>query len=118
MTLGLVGSHTAAPPHTELQRQLLRVWQDALNVDAIGVEDNFFDAGGNSFALATVHARLSELLGRRLPLVSLYEYPTIAALAAHLSDPCPTAAKAIGDPASERLRAGRARLAERRLRQR
>lgn len=75
----------AAPARTELERRLVAIWRDVLDIARVGIDDNFFDAGGSSFTLATVHARLCDLLGRRVPMVTLYEYPTIAALAAHLS---------------------------------
>ena len=117
---GLVSNRTVAPPRTELQRQLLRIWQHALDVRAVGVEDNFFDVGGSSFTLATVHARVTELLGRPLPLVSLYEHPTVAALADHLTEPAAPAEQptALTSAGADRLRDGRARLTQRRHRQR
>lgn len=104
------------PARTDLERRLLAVWQDVLQLEQAGVRDNFFDLGGTSFTLAAVHARLCELLGRRLPLVTLYEHPTIAALAAHLQGPGtePPSAAAPDAQAAGRLRAGRARLGHRR----
>ncbi|MFI6481779.1 amino acid adenylation domain-containing protein [Nonomuraea sp. NPDC050663] len=100
------------PPRTELERLLAGLWSRALDLDPIGVHDNFFDLGGTSFSLATVHAGLKERLGGTIPLVTLYEHPTISALAAALDAPRHDAAPA---PASgEGLRAGRARLRRRR----
>ena len=116
---------TAAPaagsgrrsPGTELEHFLTEVWQQVLNLPRVGVDDNFFDLGGTSFALAAVHARLSERLGHRVPMVTLYEYPTIAALAARLggTDPEPaTADDQSQQLRAERLRAGRTRAGQRR----
>ena len=65
---------------------LRRIWQEVLELDHIGPHDNFFDLGGNSFSLAAVHARLTEVLGRRVPMVMLFEFPTIAALSRHLDE--------------------------------
>ncbi|GAA4080170.1 non-ribosomal peptide synthetase [Nonomuraea soli] len=104
------------PPRTELERLLAALWSRALDLDPIGVHDNFFDLGGTSFSLATVHAGLKERLGGAIPLVTLYEHPTISALAAALAAPghddgaTPAPAPASG----EGLRAGRARLRRRR----
>ncbi|MER5648748.1 amino acid adenylation domain-containing protein [Streptosporangium sp. NPDC002524] len=70
----------------ERELTLRRIWQEVLELDHIGPHDNFFDLGGNSFSLATVHARLTEALGRRMPMVTLFEFPTIAALARHLDE--------------------------------
>jgi amino acid adenylation domain-containing protein len=108
-------SRTITPPRTVLQRQLHRIWHDVLAVDAVGIEDNFFDVGGNSFSLARVHARIVELLGQQLSLVALYEHPTISALADHLTRPAvPATPPAEPTRAHDRLLAGRARLARRR----
>ena len=98
---------------TDLERAVAAIWRDVLRLDRVGVHDNFFDLGGSSIALAGVHARLTDLLGRRLPVVTLYEHPTIAALAGHLSEP--VAPPSIDEPDDGRsLRAGRARLARQR----
>ena len=79
-------SAVAAPPSTPTQRRLAEIWCAALEREQVGVYDNFFDLGGTSFGLAAVHKRIVELFGRRLPLVAMYEHPTVAALAAHLDD--------------------------------
>ena len=50
----------------------------------VGIHDNFFDLGGHSLLLTQVHARLQKLLHARLPMVKLFEYPTVAALATYL----------------------------------
>ena len=107
------------PARTDLERVLAGVWQEALRLPAVGIHDNFFERGGTSLTLARVLARLNEELGRRLPLVALYEFPTIASLARHLSaDPSEQPEQPAGQRApggrDERLRAGRARLAGRR----
>jgi amino acid adenylation domain-containing protein len=98
------------PPRTELERALARIWQDVLHVGEVGVQDNFFDLGGNSVLLSAVHAAVVEVLARRVPMVTLYEFPTIAALGRHLSGSQGPPAERAPDP---RLR-GRDRLARRR----
>ena len=45
--------------------------------DQIGVNDNFFDAGGNSLALMMVNNKLNSELGISIPVMKLFEYPTI-----------------------------------------
>jgi acyl carrier protein len=54
-------------------------------VDEVGVEENFFDLGGHSLLLVRLHGRLQQELGRELPLVDLFSYPTIRSLAEHLT---------------------------------
>jgi hypothetical protein len=94
---------------------LVEIWRDVLGQAEVGVHENFFDLGGTSQAVATVLATLNERLDRPLRLVALYEFPTIAALAGHLGTDRPDDQRAEPDPhRAERLRAGRARVAERR----
>jgi len=57
-----------------------------LGVEAVGVHDNFFDLGGHSLLLVRVHGRLCEVLKPDLSIVELLQYPTVASLAAHVSE--------------------------------
>ncbi|MBV8729846.1 MAG: acyl carrier protein, partial [Acidobacteriia bacterium] len=45
-----------------------------------GASENFFDLGGNSLMLIEAHAELERALGRELSLITLFEYPSVAAL--------------------------------------
>ncbi len=74
----------ANQPDTDLERTLVNLWQDALNVKSIGVDDNYFDLGAHSLTVAEVHARLQETLGRDVALLDLFQYSTVRTLAAHL----------------------------------
>jgi acyl carrier protein len=95
-------------PATALETRLAEIWREVLTVDRVGVEDSFFDLGGHSLLLAQVHGRLLEALGRALPLVKLFEHPTIRSLARHLEG---TSTAAPQQPSNvTALRAGRARL--------
>ncbi|PWK15794.1 non-ribosomal peptide synthetase [Tumebacillus permanentifrigoris] len=68
-------------PVTQLQEELLAIWRDVLQHDDFGIEDNFFDVGGHSFALAKVQNAMQEKLGIKVPLTDLFKYPTIQSLA-------------------------------------
>jgi hypothetical protein len=46
--------------------------------------DNFFDLGAHSLTVAEAHAKLQEALGREIPLLDLFQFTTVSALAAHL----------------------------------
>jgi aryl carrier-like protein len=54
-------------------------------VDKIGLHDNFFDLGGHSLRMARVHAQLRDVLQQEISMVELFQYPTISALAQHLT---------------------------------
>jgi len=71
-------------PETELEARIAAVWRDLLGVDEVGVEDNFFDLGGHSLLLIRLQARLAAELGRQVPVVELFQYPTVRSLAARL----------------------------------
>lgn len=69
---------------TRTERLVGGVWRSVLGRPRIGAGDNFFDAGGHSLALATVAARLSAALGTDVPIVELFNRPTIRSLAGYL----------------------------------
>ena len=71
-------------PRNELERTIARVWQEVLQLDEVGMDDNFFDLGGHSLFMLRIHSTLRNVLERDLPMVDLFEHPTIGSLAAHL----------------------------------
>jgi acyl carrier protein len=76
---------TFVAPKNELERRISELWREVLRVERVATDTNFFDLGGHSRLLAEVHARLATELDRRLSMVELFQYPTVATLAAHLS---------------------------------
>jgi aryl carrier-like protein len=71
-------------PRSKLESAIAEVWHRALNVERVGMHDNFFDLGGHSLLMAQVHSQLKEIHGRDLPLIKLLEHPTISSLAKYL----------------------------------
>jgi len=71
-------------PRSQLERTIARIWQEMLDLSEVGIDDNFFDLGGHSLLLLRVHGQLTENLENEISLIELFQYPTIAALAAHL----------------------------------
>ncbi len=67
-------------PSTKTERLLLKIWSALLNVEPIGVKDNFFDLGGHSLIAVKMMAAIAKATGSRLPLASLLENPTIRSL--------------------------------------
>ncbi|AUT02002.1 thioester reductase [Nostoc sp. CENA543] len=72
-------------PQTDLQRQLASIWSDVLNIEPVGIDDNFFDLGATSTLIMQIAARLQQELGIELSVVKLFQYPTIAGLAKYLN---------------------------------
>ncbi len=73
-----------AQPRNETERVIAQVWKDALDVESVGMDENFFDLGAHSLMVAEVHIQLQQTLGREFSLVDLFQYPTVTALANHL----------------------------------
>jgi amino acid adenylation domain-containing protein len=69
---------------TDLHLIMTKIWCDVLKKTDITVDDNFFDAGGDSLGLVSVHLHLSATLAIDISVASLLEYPTIASLAKFL----------------------------------
>jgi amino acid adenylation domain-containing protein len=76
---------TFVQPRSDLEQTIAAIWQAALGLAKVGVHDNFFDLGGHSLLLARVHNQLQETLQTSLPMMELFRFPTISALAAYLS---------------------------------
>jgi amino acid adenylation domain-containing protein len=74
-----------AAPATALERTIARIWQDALAVEQLGIDDNFFDLGGHSLLMIRVHGRLVEATGQEIPMVDLFTFPSVRSLALHLA---------------------------------
>jgi amino acid adenylation domain-containing protein len=76
---------TYVAPQSELERTLAAVWQEALGVEKVGIQDNVFDLGAHSVLIIQVRKKLGEMLKQDIPVVQLFKYPTIGALAEYLS---------------------------------
>ena len=74
----------ADAPFTETERQVADVLGELLKLKTIGLDDNFFLLGGHSLLGAQVIARLREAFGVQIPLLTLFEAPTVAALSAEV----------------------------------
>jgi amino acid adenylation domain-containing protein len=68
-------------PRTAVERVLAGIWADVLETDRVGVHDSFFDLGGQSMSAARMVFLIRDALQIDLPLRTVFEAPTIAALA-------------------------------------
>ncbi|MDN0197605.1 type I polyketide synthase [Streptomyces sp. S.PNR 29] len=69
------------PPRTPVEHAICEVWQDLLGIDKVGVQDSFFDLGGNSLVAIQLISSTNARLHARLTLGDLYEGLTVAHLA-------------------------------------
>jgi amino acid adenylation domain-containing protein len=77
-------SSDAAPSH-EKEAVIARIWQEVLQLEKVGIHDNFFDLGGNSMDIIRVNNRLKDAVGLDIPLVTLFRYPTVHRLYQYLT---------------------------------
>jgi amino acid adenylation domain-containing protein len=81
---GLAPPAGRVAPRTESERLLADLFGQALGLAEVGVTENFFDLGGNSISGAILINRVQEALGTLVPVMAIFDHPTVAALAAHL----------------------------------
>ncbi len=95
-------SSPPASPRTAVERALAEIWQDVLELDAVGIHDDFLLLGGDSLLASKILARVERAFGVELQPSALLRAATIAEMAAHLPAP------AVGAPPA---RAGRSTTA-------
>lgn len=71
---------TKLPAEDETVGQLTRIWQDLIGVAPIGIDQNFFDLGGDSPLAVHLFAQIEKVFNVKLPLATLFEAPTIGEL--------------------------------------
>ncbi|HEY9033964.1 MAG TPA: amino acid adenylation domain-containing protein [Pseudomonadales bacterium] len=80
-------------PRTDCEKQLAAIWHEVLGIDPVGIDDSFFELGGNSLLATRVISRIREAFAVELPLRTLFEVNTIEGLAGIL--------QATGQPADQ-----------------
>jgi acyl carrier protein len=86
--LSLAASHEAATPYTAPEtvgeKAIAATVATVLGRERVGREDNFFDLGAHSLLMVRLASALGEALGREIPVIDLFRFPSVASLAAHL----------------------------------
>jgi len=68
-------------PRTPLERDLAAIWQESLELERVGIDENFFDIGGHSLSAMRVVVRIRSVLDLDVPVACLFQNPTIELLA-------------------------------------
>jgi len=72
------------PPRTPIEERVTQVWAEILELDQIGVQDSFFDLGGDSLKAMRVLLRLQELFPLSLHIQAMFDAPTVERLTLYL----------------------------------
>jgi len=78
------GDSSKELPSTQLEQLVSDIWKRILRIDRAGLDDNFFDLGGDSLLLLAVHFNLQKTTRTEIPVTDLFEFTTVRTLAAHL----------------------------------
>jgi amino acid adenylation domain-containing protein len=106
-------------PRTREEQAVAAAWREVLGVEKVGVYDNFFDLGGHSLLMLQVQARLRDAFAREIPMLDLFQHPTVGALAQHLGAGLEETAGTVSFVASDtRGESRRAKAAEQQLQRR
>jgi acyl-CoA synthetase (AMP-forming)/AMP-acid ligase II/acyl carrier protein len=102
-----------ARPEAGIESAIARAWEKVLRIDRAGVDDNFFDVGGDSLQLIQVCSELQRTLPLPISITDLFEFPTVRELSKHL---CGAAANAPANGVDSRARKQREAQERRRAR--
>ena len=75
-----------AEPGTGTERTIAGLWESSLGVTLVGLDDGFFEMGGNSLVAVQLAARMREELAVELPIAVLFDHPTVRAMAEFVAD--------------------------------
>lgn len=72
-------------PRNAAEQTIADIWKAVLRIDRVGLDDHFFELGGDSLLSIRVHTQLTSRLRADLPIIALLQYPTVRTLARHLT---------------------------------
>jgi amino acid adenylation domain-containing protein len=78
-----------AMPQSPIEQRVAAIWCEVLNLARVGIQENFFELGGHSLLATQVMSRVCAQFQVQLPLRTLFEAPTVAALAAAVTQAQP-----------------------------
>jgi FkbH-like protein len=77
-------SNQYSPPRTPTESKLVALWAKTLDLDLVGVTDNFFDLGGGSLLATRLLSNVYQVFGLEVPLQSIFDAPTPASFARYI----------------------------------
>ncbi len=95
-----------APPVGELENMLAAIWCELLNLEKVGRCSNFFELGGHSLMVTQMISRIRDALEMEVPMRTIFEAPTIAALAQAIEQMLIEEINRLSDEEVERMQTG------------
>ncbi|MEO3807599.1 MFS transporter [Sphaerisporangium sp. B11E5] len=78
----VVRRQAATPPRDARDARMCRIWAEVLGLGEVGIDDDFFESGGDSFTAM----RLARRIGEDVRVISIFQHPTVRRLADHLGE--------------------------------
>ena len=90
-------------PRDETEQQIARVWQDALGINEVGINDNFSELGGHSLIAIRIVSELRKAFQIHLPVRALFDAPTVAKLSSYIKQHLISEIEALTEEEAEQL---------------
>jgi NADP-dependent 3-hydroxy acid dehydrogenase YdfG len=106
---------TVTEPMSQAERLITDLWARLLPRPPVGIDENFFDCGGNSISIARVNAELRKCMDRAVPMTAMFQHPSIRSLARYITaDADAGQSQSGGEDSAERGARRRTKLQRRR----
>ena len=96
MDISTINETVYQAPRNDTENQLVEIWQEICGRQDIGIQDNFFDIGGNSLLVMSLVQKINDDLHTEITINDIFTYPTIELLLEHI-EKLPTTAKKQAD---------------------
>jgi acyl carrier protein len=74
-----------AAPENKMEKLVANIWKEVLQIDQVGIFDNFFDIGGHSLNIVKVNIKLRKAFKKDIFITDMFKYPTIQSLVKYFS---------------------------------
>ena len=82
---------------SEVEKQIIAIWKSVLDVKNIAVDENYFDAGGNSLLMSKVHRQIKKQLDIPINIIDLFQCPTVESLSKNILKKYPNVLRETSD---------------------
>jgi hypothetical protein len=79
-------SNNFVEPRNDIEKKIKLIWLEVLDIDTVGITDNFFDIGGNSLSAIKLSNKLNEVFNNIFLVTTIFKYPTIESLLGYINN--------------------------------